>query len=416
MNAIGLAGASAGCFITGLFCLGLAKAEMNTATTAVANDDAAPELLANRSVNTASKTTAATAAVVAEALPALVTAGHILALCEKIGNKLGSVSVADCNRLQLADSGHHSHEGNALAVKVYPPKSERAPIGRVLLLGGVHGDEYSSVSIVFKWMDILEEHHSGLFHWRVSPLVNPDGLLREKSQRMNGRGVDLNRNFPTPTWDRDAIAYWTKRGKRPRRYPGPAANSEPETQWLVKEIDEFKPDIIVQVHAPYGIVDFDGPYEPPTKLGRLRLYLMGTYPGSLGNYGGVVNGIPVVTIELPSAGRMPSKAEIDKIWTDLIRWLQKNLRETKAARAERERALQAAEAQRAAAAKSKAEKAAAESRSKDKGNASIKPAPVVGPAATRPAGYASGKTERAARAQELSTADKTADKDEAKPE
>lgn len=70
----------------------------------------------------------------------------------------------------------------------------------MLLFGGIHGDEYSSVTIVFKWLSILDRYHSGLFHWRVVPLLNPDGLLRGRSQRMNHRGVDLNRNFPTPDW------------------------------------------------------------------------------------------------------------------------------------------------------------------------------------------------------------------------
>ena len=33
-------------------------------------------------------------------------------------------------------------------------------LGRVLLIGGIHGDEYSSVTIVFKWLSILDRHHS----------------------------------------------------------------------------------------------------------------------------------------------------------------------------------------------------------------------------------------------------------------
>ena len=101
--------------------------------------------------------------------------------------------------------------------------------------------------------------------------------------------------------------------------------SEIETQWIHQLIEQFKPDAIIAVHAPYGIVDFDGPRKPPTHLGPLHLHLLGTYPGSLGNFAGIQQNIPVVTVELPYAGIMPSKAEINKIWVDLIKWLKLNI-------------------------------------------------------------------------------------------
>jgi hypothetical protein len=246
--------------------------------------------------------------------------------CHRIGNKLGSVSYRDCAGLKLSATGGQSVNNASILMKEYPPLPQRTPLGRVLLLGGIHGDEYSSVSIVFKWMKILEQHHSGLFHWRIAPLVNPDGLLRDDSTRVNANGVDLNRNFPMPNWLAETSHYWEVRTARnPRRYPGTAAISEPETRWLVEEIERFRPDVIVSVHAPHGIVDYDGPEEAPYKLGRLYLNLLGTYPGSLGRYAGVELQLPVVTIELPYAGIMPKPDEISHIWTDLVSWLKKNL-------------------------------------------------------------------------------------------
>jgi hypothetical protein len=198
----------------------------------------------------------------------------------------------------------------------------RDPLGRVLLLGGIHGDEYSSVSVVFKWLEKLDRNHSGLFHWRVVPLLNPDGLLRKKSQRMNERGVDLNRNFPSFNWTKEASDYWIRRtGKNPRRYPGPTPLSEPESEWLYREIERFRPTVIVSVHAPSHVVDYDGPSAPPTRLGPLFLNLMGTYPGSLGRFAGVMMGLPVITIELPSAGIMPTEEQQNKIWNDLVGYL-----------------------------------------------------------------------------------------------
>lgn len=248
--------------------------------------------------------------------------------CQRIGAKLGSVQYSDCAKLKLQPTDGRSVNDAAILMKEYAPVAGRKPMGRVLLIGGIHGDEYSSVSIVFKWMKILEKHHSGLFHWHIAPLVNPDGLLRKESSRVNANGVDLNRNFPMPNWNEETRRYWEVRTQNnPRRFPGKTAISEPETQWLVREIERFKPDVIVSVHAPYGIVDYDGPQEAPYKLGRLYLNLLGTYPGSLGRYAGVELQVPVVTIELPYAGIMPKPAEISRIWTDLISWLKKNLSE-----------------------------------------------------------------------------------------
>ena len=246
--------------------------------------------------------------------------------CERIANKLASVSLEECQNKQMQQAGAYSSYGSPLLFKEYPPVAKRQPLGRVLLVGGIHGDEYSSVSIVFKWMNTLDEHHSGLFHWRILPLLNPDGLLRKKSQRMNANNVDLNRNFPMQDWENATRDYWKNvTSRNPRRFPGNSALSESETQYLVDEINRFSPDVIVVVHAPHGIVDYDGPKNGPYKLGRLYLNLLGTYPGSLGNYAGVQMKIPLVTIELPYAGIMPTPAEVAHIWRDLVSWLRKNI-------------------------------------------------------------------------------------------
>ncbi len=246
--------------------------------------------------------------------------------CQRIANKLASVTYDECLSRQLITSTGLSIQGAPILYKEYPPLNTRQPLGRVLLIGGIHGDEYSSVSVVFKWMRTLDKHHSGMFHWHIVPLLNPDGLLRKKSQRMNANNVDLNRNFPMQDWETTTHDYWVnKTSSNPRRYPGTSPLSEPESSWLVEEIDLFQPDIIVSVHAPHGVIDYDGPKNGPYKLGRLYLQLVGTYPGSLGNYAGIQQQIPVVTIELPYAGIMPTPAEISHIWRDLVSWLSRNI-------------------------------------------------------------------------------------------
>lgn len=259
---------------------------------------------------------------------------HISPLCQAVGNKLGSVSVEDCLGAGLRHgaltAGNHS-----LALRDFEPVADRRPLGRVLVIGGIHGDEFSSVSLMFRWLEILDRNHSGMFHWRFIPLANPDGLLREKSQRQNAAGVDLNRNFPTRDWQADAKRYWSEVTYRnPRRNPGAAAASEAETRWLVSQIAEFSPDVIVSIHAPHDLVDYDGPPTAPQRLGRLSLTKLGVFPGSLGNYAGHDLGLPVVTVELQSAGIMPSSEDISRMWGDLVSWLDSQLGDTRVVRSD----------------------------------------------------------------------------------
>jgi len=51
---------------------------------------------------------------------------------------------------------------------------------------------------------------------------------------------------------------------------------------------------------------------------------VGIYPGSLGNYGGIVLGVPVVTIELKQASRVAT-ADAAAMWSDLQTWIGQKL-------------------------------------------------------------------------------------------
>lgn len=246
----------------------------------------------------------------------------VSALCREIGNKLGSVSINDCTKQELQFADGFSVNNRVLTKRDFVPEDLSEPVSRIMIMGGIHGDEYSSISIMFKWMDLLANQHDSEFHWRFMPLANPDGLLDGEATRQNANGVDLNRNFPSGDWERTALQSWRQTtGSNPRRFPGHSPASEPETQWILQQIEEFKPVVIVSVHAPHALLDFDGPIEAPHKIGHLHLHQLGVYPGSLGNYGGLDLGIPVITLELPSAGIMPSRAEIENMWVDLNDWL-----------------------------------------------------------------------------------------------
>ena len=251
------------------------------------------------------------------ALPAYSTTA-----CSTFSRQLPNVSHQLCQQAQLKDSGARSVKGQPIYTHDLPKSGAKT---RVLVVGGIHGDELSSASLALHWLQLAKEIPADA-HWRFIPLLNPDGLLSTPARRTNAHGVDLNRNFPTPNWEREAKIYWEQRVKRdPRRWPGPKPLSEPESKFLHDEMERFKPHLIVSIHAPYGVLDFDGPTAPPAKLGRLYLDQVGIFPGSLGNYGGVHKGMPVVTIELPSAFRTPLNNEMRQMWLDLLRWMDERL-------------------------------------------------------------------------------------------
>jgi murein peptide amidase A len=191
-----------------------------------------------------------------------------------------------------------------------------------LLLGGVHPDEYTPVPVGFKFAEHLQKNPKAYEQKDVrviiAPLVNPDGFLRNATSRTNSNGIDLNRNFFTMDWYASAVNWWeTGKNKDLRHFPGYFPNSEIETLFQIKLIDDLHPDKIVSMHAPLGFLDYDGPGDrKPGNLSEVekkakmfaqviseksknyRIVDYSFYPGSLGNYAGNERGIPTVTLEL----------------------------------------------------------------------------------------------------------------------
>ena len=294
-------------------------------------------IIANQAINTPAKadnegkSTVQAAQTTGRVAVAAATAETDKKFCTAMVPHLPNVSQALCRQAALLDSGVRSVKGVQLLTRDVQGEAEvesqttRGKL-RVLVIGGIHGDELSSAAVALHWIGLAKQLPADV-HWRFIPVLNPDGLMAKPAKRVNANGVDLNRNFPTPFWERDAKVYWEKRtGKDPRRWPGLKPLSEPETQFLFNEMTRFKPNLIVSIHAPYGVLDFDGPTVPPSKLGRLYLDQVGIFPGSLGNYGGVHKGMPVVTIELPSALRTPLDSEMRQMWLDLLRWMSERIK------------------------------------------------------------------------------------------
>lgn len=228
--------------------------------------------------------------------------------CYTLADELRTVTFPGCQALGLKASGHHSIQGWPLTER-YLQAPIQSNSERILFIGGIHGDEWAAVSLTYLWLQNLIKYQNQLKnHWLLIPVANPDGLFKRPSTRTNAHGVDLNRNFPSPDWSARALDWWTRyKHKNFRYYPGPHAASEPETRYLIQLIKHYQPTLIIALHAPFQLLDYDGPHHItiPERIGPLKLRQLGTYPGSLGRYAGEYLKIPVVTIELKSAGKCP---------------------------------------------------------------------------------------------------------------
>jgi predicted deacylase len=166
---------------------------------------------------------------------------------------------------------------------------------KVLIIGGVHGDELPSVPLVANLEQDVREFYYAYPNQTIYFIrqLNPDGVAADT--RVNASGVDLNRNMEFD---------WSPLFSSPRTNPGPSPYSEPETRALRETIENIKPDRILSVHAYANILDFDTDRgrelaERMSKFNGMLVSIIGyPTPGSLGRYCTAMN-IPLVTLELP---------------------------------------------------------------------------------------------------------------------
>ena len=82
------------------------------------------------------------------------------------------------------------------------------------------------------------------------------------------------------------------------------AGSEIETKFMIEILNDYNFDIILSIHAPFKVVNYDGPAnKEASKISELTGYPVKAdigypTPGSFGNYAGVERGIPTITLEL----------------------------------------------------------------------------------------------------------------------
>ena len=174
--------------------------------------------------------------------------------------------------------------------------SENLKQGSPLVIGVFHGDEPQGKYLIDEYIkNKIAPHHNSLF----IPCLNPDGM--QLGTRTNANGVDINRNFPTKNWGEDT----SKAGNKPNDYySGNTPASEIETQFVLDIIDTYKPSVIITLHAPYKIVNYDGPAkEIAQRISDIIKYPVEESigyptPGSFGTYCGIERHIPTITLEL----------------------------------------------------------------------------------------------------------------------
>ncbi len=180
----------------------------------------------------------------------------------------------------------------------------------ILFLASIHGDEDAGTPLLQRLADELEARPDLLAGRRVVlvPVANPDG--RTSRRRTNGRGVDLNRNFPAENFD--------ARGRH-----GAEPLCEPESRALHDLILREDPARVVSIHQPIACLDWDGPADDLAELmGRhapdLPLKKLGSRPGSLGSWVGLELGRPIVTVELPRSADRLSAAKRWERWGPML--------------------------------------------------------------------------------------------------
>jgi murein peptide amidase A len=246
--------------------------------------------------------------------------------CRAIATRLKISAREVCESMSDASEPFATSHGERLIFQRSSGVDPATPnVIRVLIIGAIHGDETTSAWLAMQWARWEPPVHEGLqFSVRHLPISNPDGAFARQATRTNARGVDLNRNFPTPRWQPEAARWWERTAKRdPRRWPGKYAASELETKAIIDAIETYRPTVIVSIHAPLGVLDYDGGGLPPERIGSIWLDVVGIYPGSLGHYASRVHGVPVLTVELPNALRPVSDQESRRMWRDLFDWVKK---------------------------------------------------------------------------------------------
>ncbi|HEV8361362.1 MAG TPA: M14 family metallopeptidase [Candidatus Thermoplasmatota archaeon] len=195
--------------------------------------------------------------------------------------------VADLPALQAALAAHpasvagpfvlgHSVGGaEILGLRLIAPGAPAADRVRVLIDGGIHGNEvYGTEAALYLAAWLVENYERNATARRILEttdlhvvgLLNPDG--RNADARENAHAVDLNRNFdvdfgnPNPLCRSQSVSPLL-----PYYYAGPAPLSEPETSALAMYMEQLQPQIYLSHHTGrHALIRPWSACEPPAPM------------------------------------------------------------------------------------------------------------------------------------------------------
>jgi murein peptide amidase A len=206
----------------------------------------------------------------------------------------------------------YGRSGRGLPLDVFVPAAVGA--GRVdgLLTATQHGEESSGLLLARRLLERISGRDT---RWAIVPCLNPDGLLA--GTRQNAAGVDLNRNFPAASW-RPGIQFTYPPGidpalrvpanRKQRSSTGSGPGSEPEAQAVMALVEELRPPLVIDLHAPLEVIFVHGEEARPLaeRLGAsaglpLDVDLAGECPGAFDDWL-TEQGIPTLVYEVEHAG------------------------------------------------------------------------------------------------------------------
>jgi g-D-glutamyl-meso-diaminopimelate peptidase len=212
-----------------------------------------------------------------------------------IGQELVIFAGSDELNAQQALTGKTVHQRKVIGTSAHGHSLESFRIGDgrhdVIVVGAIHGGyEWNTALLAYRFLtyfSVYPEKIPDNVSLHLIPIANPDGVVAVTGKsgpfmavdvsgdttvgRLNGNGIDLNRNWgcqwsPVGWWRETSVSA----GSRPF--------SEPETKALREYLIKIEPEVVIWLHSAAGLVipgNCEGIYHAPSEKAAL---LYGGYP------------------------------------------------------------------------------------------------------------------------------------------